>query len=456
MRGFVAVYFRECDAPSEHYLKGLSDALSATLHGSVFMHRGAGFFFASCGGELARDGVYVTGAVLEVEEDLFVSPRGAFATYGGFAAAGHNTRTQLGWFARDCFGRRPLFYARLEGCLLVSTCLLVVTAGLQKSYVPDDVSVRAFLCGSVGLFRRRTMYSRVRRVAPGALCLVYDCDIEEIAITDRGRPAETHVSSIDAGGMLAHLLERAVRRRIRSGGTSLALSGGLDSTAIGAAALSLGESLTCHTFGYGGICDAEESARAKEGAARLGFALTEHSRHAAYLFEGDDMRIAATPEPYPGAFVALDRIVEARIAATSKVLLWGHGADEIFGGAVDLGVQWDLVFEALDQGSGSLAPLSAFPWLDRDVITFLRDLPAAMRHDKAVLRAFSRTVFATTISERKKADPPRIRHRIRSDWRDLLERAFFSVDWLRAYVDAKQLQADVDEENGTFLPEDAR
>ena len=128
------------------------------------------------------------------------------------------------------------------------------------------------------------------------------------------------------------VLESAVRDRLRDAPAGILLSGGLDSSAVAAAATSvLGpgatpELLRAFTFVYDTVAEDEERRYSSVVAGHLGIAIEHYSIDRYRWFEGWDAGLLP-PEPSTEPMTAMMVDLLGRVATHSSVALTGDGGD---------------------------------------------------------------------------------------------------------------------------------
>ena len=243
--------------------------------------------------------------------------------------------------ARDRFGGKPLFWARHEGALyLASEAKALFAAGVPARW--DRESLFHLLGASLRL-PTRTLFAQVYQVPPGHYLLASDDEIEIVPYWDlRYPPAEaTAAGPPGAGAPFEESVERvrgalhaAVRLRLRTDEPiGCCLSGGLDSCAVlGVAATQSRRPLRAFTITFDQP-EYDESGLAREAAARAGAEFIPVRVRSADLAEHftDALRHGETLVANAHA-VAMYLLSRAVRDAGCRVVLTGHGADEVFAG----------------------------------------------------------------------------------------------------------------------------
>jgi asparagine synthase (glutamine-hydrolysing) len=236
---------------------------------------------------------------------------------------------------RDRFGEKPLFYAENDGGLVFASELTALRRGLASAPAPDAaVMDMYFVLGYVP--GENSLLSGVRQLPPATL-LRWAEGSSDVELREYwSMPASPKVRK-DSIGHLAEegleLLRDSVRSRLISDvPLGLFLSGGLDSTLLGAiAADQISGALKTFTVGYG-VHGIDETEQARRVAAWLG------SDHLEVRLSTDELAreavgvISALDEPNADpALLALNAV--AKVARPSiTVAIGGEGADELFGG----------------------------------------------------------------------------------------------------------------------------
>ncbi len=155
---------------------------------------------------------------------------------GDFAIVLWDERTGRLVAARDCFGMRPLYWRRRDRSVeLGSTPRHVLGRDIASAPLDED-TVSDYLYLSRRLDPSASFYRDLRLVRPSHALVVDDRGLDEIRLWQWREPTELrYANRDDYAEQLADELGRAVRARIRGNApVGIALSGGLDSSAIAA------------------------------------------------------------------------------------------------------------------------------------------------------------------------------------------------------------------------------
>ncbi len=256
---------------------------------------------------------------------------------GQFAFALFDPRDGALWFARDRYGKRPLFYAQVEGGLAFAS---EAKALFASGKVAPRLDGKA-LWETLHLWApadERSLFEGVRALPPGsvghlpaggALCVrrYWRLDLSDERV-DKG------LTEARALQELGELLHDAVRLRLRADVPVAAyLSGGLDSSLLSALAQQqLGGTLQTFSVAFAqerydergfqqqvanALRTAHQAVQVED--AEIGTLLPDVVEHAEAVL----LRTAPAP------LLKLSRLVRGH---QTKVVLTGEGADEVFGG----------------------------------------------------------------------------------------------------------------------------
>src|SRR4051812_41411995 len=261
--------------------------------------------------------------------DAFARLRGMFAV-----ALWDGRRLVL---ARDRFGIKPLFHARLrDGALAFASELSALARAPGFPRELDADGLEAYLAFN-SIPGPLTAYAAARKLRPGHW-LTWDAGTGAVEIGRWARPAPVaadEVRSGDAQALAADLRERlrdSVRAHLVADvEVGVLLSGGIDSSALTAlAAQEGGRPVKTFSIGFEER-SFDELAQARLVARRYG---TDHHE---LILRPDAAELLpeialASDEPL-GDSSALPTYLVARLAAQHvKVVLSGEGGDELFGG----------------------------------------------------------------------------------------------------------------------------
>ncbi len=252
---------------------------------------------------------------------------------GMFAFAVWEPASRRLWLARDRLGIKPLYVARVrrpggDAVFFASELRALLATGLIERRL-DETGLETYLWHGFPV-GPGTLVRGVRRLEPGT-CL----SIGSAGLVERERrywSLPGFAVRTESREALAAELREAVRLRLVSDvPLGIFLSGGIDSSAVAALAVSGGAS-DLRTFNVGFEEAAfDESAAARAVAERLGTRHTEVRVSAKRFADGLDAALGALDQP---TFDALNTYVVSRAVreAGITVALAGTGGDELFGG----------------------------------------------------------------------------------------------------------------------------
>lgn len=253
-----------------------------------------------------------------------------------FAVLDRQRRTVL--LARDCFGIKPLFYARWQEGLAFSSEIapLLRLPGVSRNVHPQRLYdyLRSGLTDHSG----ETLLAHIRQL-PAAHVLEASLDDPHALTVERywdlDRTKNLHASFPEAAAQVRTLFLDSVRLHLRSDvPVGAALSGGVDSSAIVSAMRRMDPTLDIHTFSY----IAEDSRLSEErwvDVVTRAAGLHAHKIHISPTDIWADMErlIALQGEPFSTtSMYAQWRVFQAARSAGIKVMLDGQGADELLAG----------------------------------------------------------------------------------------------------------------------------
>jgi asparagine synthase (glutamine-hydrolysing) len=282
---------------------------------------------------------------------------------GPFALVVWDLDRRLGMLAQDQLGGRSLF-TYVEGSqLLFATEVRVLLRLLQRRPEPDELALVHHLVNH-SVPDGRTLFTGIRRVGSGR-CL---------ELSDAGPVGRRHWAPRfqrpfqeprpELAAMLRRELATAVADAVTAGGPgALFLSGGLDSSVVGALAAPHMPDLQAISAVFPAEPEFDEHLWANQVADHIGLPLTTVPIERREPFRAAEayMDAWALPLPVPGLIIEEPLIATARRLG-AKTVLDGQGGDELFGAA------YFLVADKIR----ALRPVSAWrlaarhPWLGSD------------------------------------------------------------------------------------------
>ena len=261
----------------------------------------------------------------------------AFARLNGMWAFGAwDASRRLLLLSRDRFGVKPLYYRRGPGGFAFASEPKALLALYPRHRAVNESALLRFLANNELHGHDESFYAGIQ-VLPPAHCAVYEPDTDRLVVSRHWQyPEDTQAGGgeRDAREQFAGVFEDAVRLRLRSDvRVGITLSGGLDSTAVLAAAVRHTQRPpTCFTSVYGAgqsgeldwarlACEAVDAPLEPAPAPEDGWLATLPD--IAWHMDGPGY----SPAVYP-----LWCLMRQARAAGVPVLLEGQGADEALGG----------------------------------------------------------------------------------------------------------------------------
>jgi asparagine synthase (glutamine-hydrolysing) len=313
---------------------------SITYNGEIYNYR-------SLRAELERSGVRFRGTSdteVLVESIARLGFEATLARCAGmFAMVLWDRRDHVLHLARDRFGEKPLYYAVVDGRVLVGSELKAITAaGMIDSGDLDRTAIEQVLRYNC-VRAPRTIYRQVRKLPAGSratvsstgdVCVRRYWDLSAVIVEAKrsaaSLPVPTFNESVDA--VESRLMQVVDEQMISDVPLGALLSGGIDSSLV-VALMARGGSRAVRTFSIGfREAGYNEANHAKAVAAHLG---TEHTE----VYVTPEEARAVIPclagvydEPFADAS-QIPTILVSRLARTAvTVALTGDGGDEFFGG----------------------------------------------------------------------------------------------------------------------------
>lgn len=259
----------------------------------------------------------------------------AFQRVNGMFAAGiWDARRRRLVLVRDRMGIKPLYYSQVGTDFYFASEIkaLAECPGAVRGIDPDGL--RQYLTYQ-NTFADRTLHAGIRLVEPGQYVLFENSKIDRATYWNLDWSEEPTIHNFqDACESFRNTARESVNRHLMSDvPVASYLSAGIDSTTVATlAADQVSRQLQTFTgsFGLDGWYD--EGTGAQAVAGRIGSLHSEVAIQAEDLKSAMDPLIAALDEPRmgPGSFSQYS--VAARAAQKARVILTGHGGDELFSG----------------------------------------------------------------------------------------------------------------------------
>ncbi|MEQ8402140.1 MAG: asparagine synthase (glutamine-hydrolyzing) [Silicimonas sp.] len=322
----------DAGAQPMHHPAGLTEVVNGEIYNYHELrrrleHDGAAPFRSHCDSEVILHGIAAEGI-------SFLK-----ALNGMFAVAVSDLRAGSVWLARDRLGIKPLYYLMHGEELIFASEIKALFAALDVDEWSVDLrGLSQFLAFQTPL-GGATLFEGVRQLEPGRVLEIDPhVPLKAQLITYWSASALTPepIGYAEARSQFGTVFGASVRRHLLSDvGVSSYLSAGFDSAMVSAVAARQMErdSLTAYTGYYDDASGwYDETGPAKELAQASGINHQPVEIRQQDLVENFDDLISALDAPQMG-MGAFSQYMVARSASTAhKVILTGHGGDELFSG----------------------------------------------------------------------------------------------------------------------------
>ena len=331
MTAFAAILHRNEDAP---LVPGIAEALSSVTGRSaaaVRLGRCALIVAPLHAGDPAAPIVTPSGSVL-AGQMLFEGGRYTDCPAGEYAFASWDPVRQTLQCARDGLGIRLLYVAESTDAIVVTNVLAAALRHPRISDAQDEAALIAFLAYGGSIDEVRTCYRDIKVLPPGHTLTIDGESFDARLWRHWHFPAPDGVRRTDEAILEEYraLLANAVRDRLDRHGTSIFLSGGIDSTTMAAAAIDVAPANTLHaiTTRYPRFVDDVELPFTRAAADRLGLPLTvlDADTHAPWQVDPGDPPLTA---PLDEPMLADWRDALACAASHGTVSLYGEDGDAL-------------------------------------------------------------------------------------------------------------------------------
>jgi len=256
---------------------------------------------------------------------------------GDFAFAIWDAESRRLFCARDRFGVKPFYFARIGKTLIFSNTLECIRLHPAVSNKLNDLAIADFLLFDMNQEPGTTTFADVQRL-PAAHAL--KCDRETFSVRRYWTLSVTQPVHFKQDReyleCFGDLLDKAVADRLRANSACVLMSGGLDSTTVAASAKRLlaqdknGSELFAYTYVLDRLIPDEERHYVGLVATKLGIPTEFQVLDDCQLFGRSGLPQYRSPEPEHSAWP--DRLADllSRIAQKSRVALTGQGSDPGF------------------------------------------------------------------------------------------------------------------------------
>lgn len=255
---------------------------------------------------------------------------------GMYAFAVFDRREEKVIIARDCFGIKPLFYAKLEDKFVFASEIKVLLEMISQKRRVNAQALYDYLRFGLTDHKEETMFAGIKQVRP-AHYMIVDANTSNILQQDRywslniepnkdQKNREETFQQLFLNNINSHL-----QSHVEVGAT---LSGGLDSSAIVSSICKLKPEIKLKTFSF--ITDDAQLSEEKWINIlkdKLGIDNYSINISPEQLRDDLDNLILAQDEPFGSTTIyAQYRIFKLAHENNIKVMLGGQGADELLGG----------------------------------------------------------------------------------------------------------------------------
>lgn len=258
---------------------------------------------------------------------------------GDFAFAIWDASKQRLFCARDHFGVKPFYYARIGSTFVFSNTLNCVRLHPGVRDELNDLAIADFLVFGSNQEVDTTAFADIQRL-PAAHCLMVEMS--------QARTVPRRYWTLPVDGYIRYkrdeeyvehfkeLMRAAVGDRLRTDKVGVFMSGGMDSTTIAATARELRseQSQPCDLRAYTISCEhlIPDRERYYSGlvAEKLGIGIHYHLSDDYKLFERWEQPELQQPEPIVNPRLASVVDLYKQVAAHSRVVLDGNGGDPVF------------------------------------------------------------------------------------------------------------------------------
>ena len=244
---------------------------------------------------------------------------------GDFVFAIWDARERKLFCARDQFGVRCLYYSRVGNSLIFSNTLDCVRVHSAVSDRLNDLAIADFLLFDSSQDPGVTAFSDISRLEPAHTLDVKGGQVSVHRYWTLPAPALIRTKDpMECVERFKHLMEVAVKERVRSGPAGILMSGGLDSSIVAAGNP---DGLRAYTQVFHSLIPHEERSYAAMVADALHIPIEYQDADGYELFAGAGPAENTWPEPTHIAWAApqLDQLRE--LGKRCRVALTGFGGD---------------------------------------------------------------------------------------------------------------------------------
>lgn len=254
---------------------------------------------------------------------------------GDFAFAIWDDKNRRLLCAVDPLGVKPLHYAEIGSLICFASDAVQV---LRHPAVPDgydEMEIASYLAGRCES-PERSFFAAVNKVAPGQR-LIADAGGLRVERYWSPDPKEIRYSrDEDYADHFRELFARAVTDQSRDAGSfvAVAMSGGLDSTSVAALAQCVsGARVRAYSFVFDRLPDCDERAYSRTMTEELGLEVEPVEAERFWSLDSPSDIPLSPDTPFIGWHTCYQEIFRRMAARGSRVLLTGHGGDDLLRGS---------------------------------------------------------------------------------------------------------------------------
>lgn len=287
---------------------------------------------------------------------------------GMFAFCIIDTERGQGWLVRDAFGIKPLFYSCIGQSLCFASelpAIMSMTKGCKKQSVNWQAAYNFLLYNEYDV-GESTFVKDVYSILPGTFS-TFKISAPQNLVSEKWLEISTAMPQVKSTEEWVkssrELFLRNIEIHLRSDAEiAIALSGGVDSSALAYAVRQLRPDIEIHTFSYIN----QDRSKSEEKWVDIVNQDINAISHKITFDEQDmsgvvDQFIKSQGEPVAGSSVFAQFLIGKEMQKLGfKVMLEGQGADEIFGGYI--GYPGQRIRSMVDQGKLINAASFAYAW----------------------------------------------------------------------------------------------
>lgn len=254
---------------------------------------------------------------------------------GDFAVAVWDAQRHRLFCAVDPLGIKPLHYAQVGSLLCFASDAI---QALHHPAVPDgynEAEIAAYLAGRCE-DPERSFFAAIHKLGPGQR-LIASAGGLRVERYWSPQPAEIrYARDEDYAAHFRELFERAVTDQLRDAGSfaGVAMSGGLDSTSVAALAQRVpGAGVRAYSFVFDRLPDCDERAYSRAMTEELGLEMEPVEAERLWSLDSKTDALFSSDTPFSGWSSCYQEIFRRMAARGSRVLLTGHGGDDLLRGS---------------------------------------------------------------------------------------------------------------------------